>query len=330
MTKVLSQEEIDALLHSVDEGEDADKAKANIKKEKKVSVYDFKRPHHVSKEQFRLLDNIHESLISKLGVFLSAQLKMIVEMDLIGIDQIMYSEFVMSISSPSALYVGEFDDPYSKFILEISPQFIASAIERLFGGQGTYKTTNHQVSNIERRIMKRIIDKISAEISNSWENVKDFNCEFNRFEHNAEFVQIASASEPVIVVSIEVKLREMTTMMNICYPHVWISEILSNPNLQNEIMLGNPSSGNNKPELIERNLHFTSTNLRAILGRTELTVQDFINLQKGDVLVLDKSLDEDVVVYAQNQPMFQAEIGKKRKNYAIKICDLLKGENNED
>ena len=330
MNKVLSQEEIDALLTSVGEGEDAEKAQAQIQKEKKVTLYDFKRPHHVSKEQLRLLDNIHEALISKLGVFLSAQLKMIVEMDLIGIDQIMYSEFVMSISSPSALYVGEFDNPYSKFILEISPQFIASAIERLFGGQGTYTASNHRVSTIEQKIMERIIDKIASEISNSWEIVEEFGCEFKRFEHNAEFVQIASASEPVIVVSIEVKLRDHTTMMNICYPHVWISEILSNPNIQNEIMLGNQSSEEGKQEVVEQKLHNTPTNLRAILGKTKLSVQDFIELQKGDVITLDKNLGENIMVYAQNQPMFEAQVGKKRKNYAIKISDILKGENNED
>ncbi|MCF7740266.1 MAG: flagellar motor switch protein FliM [Candidatus Marinimicrobia bacterium] len=330
MNKVLSQEEIDALLTSVGEGEDAEKAQAQIQKEKKVTLYDFKRPHHVSKEQLRLLDNIHEALISKLGVFLSAQLKMIVEMDLIGIDQIMYSEFVMSISSPSALYVGEFDNPYSKFILEISPQFIASAIERLFGGQGTYTSTNHRVSTIEQKIMERIIDKIALEISNSWDIVQEFGCEFNRFEHNAEFVQIASASEPVIVVSIEVKLRDHTTMMNICYPHVWISEILSNPNIQNEIMLGNQSSEEGKQEVVEQKLYNTPTNLRAILGKTKLSVQDFIELQKGDVITLDKNLGENIMVYAQNQSMFEAQVGKKRKNYAIKISDILKGENNED
>jgi flagellar motor switch protein FliM len=330
MSKVLSQEEIDALLTSVGDGEDAEEAKAKINKKKKVTLYDFKRPHHVSKEQFRLLDNIHEALISKLGVFLSAQLKMIVEMDLIGIDQIMYSEFVMSISSPSALYVGEFDSPYSKFILEISPQFIASAIERLFGGQGTYNAVDHHVSNIERKIMQRIIDKIAMEISNSWKNIKEFECNINRFEHNAEFVQIASASEPVVVVSIEVKLRDHTTMMNICYPHVWISEILSNPNLQEEIMLGTKGSDEGHEQLLEENLQHTPTDLRAILGRTKLSIKDFIELDQGDVILLDKNLNDSLLVHAQNQPMFKAQIGKKKKNYAIKICDILKGDQNED
>ncbi|MCF7886414.1 MAG: flagellar motor switch protein FliM [Candidatus Marinimicrobia bacterium] len=330
MSKVLSQEEIDALLTSVGDGEDAEKAKANIQKKKKVTLYDFKRPHHVSKEQFRLLDNIHESLISKLGVFLSAQLKMIVEMDIIGIDQIMYSEFVMSISSPSALYVGEFDNPYSKFILEISPQFIALAIERLFGGKGTYTSANHHVSNIEQKIMKRIIDKIATEIANSWQNIQEFNCAFNRFEHNAEFVQIASASEPVVVVSIEIKLREHTTMINLCYPHVWISEILSNPHLQEEIMLGNKGSENDQIQLLEENLQFTPTDLRAIVGKTEISVQEFIELQKGDVILLDKNIDDSIVTYAQNQPMFKAKIGQKRNKYAIKICEMLKGDKNEN
>ncbi len=330
MSKVLSQEEIDALLSSVGEGKDADKIDSeSFYKKKKVTLYDFKRPHLISKEQLRLLNNIHEALVSKIAVFLSAQLKMIVEMNLIGIDQIMYSEFVMSISSPGALYVGEFDNPYSRFILEISPQFIALTIERLFGGQGTYAASSHYVSTIERKIMKRVVDKMAAEISNNWSVVRKFNCRFNRFEHNAEFVQIASASEPVIVVSIEVKFRDNTTMMNICYPYVWISNILSNPEIQNKIMFGSQDLTQAQKKLLEENLEETTVDLRAILGKCKMSIKEFIDLKVNDVLPLGTHLNDSIPVTAQNKTIFQANIGEKSKNYAIKINDLVGGENNE-
>ena len=118
MAKILSQEEIDALLANVSTEssfEEEDKGK------QKVTVYDFKHPNLVSKEQLRLLETIHEGLARNFGVFLSAQLRMIVEMNLLAIDQIMYSEFVMSIAPPSCIYVCKTENPSSPFVLETRP-----------------------------------------------------------------------------------------------------------------------------------------------------------------------------------------------------------------
>lgn len=329
MSKVLSQEEIDALLSSVNEGANGSTIEAKSLKKKKISIYDFRRPNLISKEQFRLLNNIHEALVRKIAVFLSAQLKMIVEMNLIGIDQIMYSEFVMSITSPAALYVGEFDDPHSRFILELSPQFVAFTIERLFGGKGTYVNSNHYVSTIERKIMQRVVDKIAYEISKNWAMVKKFNCRIARFEHNAEFVQIAPASEPVVVVSIEVKFRDNTTMLNICYPYVWISDILSNPELQQEIMLGNEKRTEHQKRALRRNVEETEVNLKAILGKSRISINDFIGLKVGDVLRLSTHLNDSIPVYVHDRKVLGAHVGKSKNNYSLKICEIEKGVNYE-
>lgn len=236
MTKILTQEEIDSLLTSVSSGDDDLLQKK--KSTGKVAVYDFKRPNLISKDQMRLLENIHEGLARNFGVYLSAQLRMIVDMNLLAIDQIMYSEFVMSIVSPGAIYVGDFNAPPSKFVLEISPQLVVFIVERLFGGKGHLIPMVRPISIIEQRIMNRVVQRISAEISKNWEHLKKFDTVVERFESNPEFVQIVSASEPVIVVSMEAKIHNNTSMMNICYPYRWISSILSSPEIQEKVLFG--------------------------------------------------------------------------------------------
>jgi len=323
MAKILSQEEIDNLLSNVIEGK-SESETSSLEPKKKVTTYDFKRPNLISKEQLRLLSNIHEALVRSIAVFLSAQLRMIVEMELIGIDQIMYSEFVMSISSPGAIYVGEIDEPYSKLILEMSPQLIALTVERLFGGEGTYTPATHTVSVIERKIMKRIVDKIAEELGQKWETVKKFSCGFSRFEHNAEFVQIVPASEPVIVASIEVKVRGTSTMLNICYPYVWISNVISNPEVQQKIMFGNVEKNQVHTDLVEYNVHHTDIDVKAILGRTNLSVADCLDLRIGDVLQLNRRTNEQIDVLSGDKQIFKGTIGKKNKNYAVKISEIRK------
>ncbi|MFP4547698.1 MAG: flagellar motor switch protein FliM [Fidelibacterota bacterium] len=323
MAKILSQEEIDNLLTNVIEGKDEDESAA-LEPKKKVTTYDFKRPNLISKEQLRLLSNIHEAFVRSIAVFLSAQLRMIVEMELIGIDQIMYSEFVMSISSPGAIYVGEIDEPYSKLILEMSPQLVALTVERLFGGEGTYTPATHTVSVIELKIMRRIVNKIAEEISHKWETVKKFNCDFNRFEHNAEFVQIVPASEPVIVASIEVKVRGTSTMLNICYPYVWISNVISNPEVQQKIMFGNVERNQEHSKLVNENVHNTDIDLQAILGKSKLTISDCLNLKIGDVIKLNTKLNDPISITSGDKNLFKGNVGKKDDNYAVKISDFRK------
>ena len=330
MSKVLSQEEIDALLTSVGTGDMAVSTTVEMP-HKKVTVYDFRRPNLISKEQMRLLENIHESLARKFGVFLSAQLRMIVDMHLIAIDQIMYSEFVMSITSPGAIYIGSIDDPYSQIILEINPQLVIMIVERLFGGKGDFITDNRPVSIIERKIMRRVVNRIAEEISRNWASIKEFKCSFPRFESNPEFVQIASTSEPVVVVSIEINIRGRTSIMNICYPYMWISDIISSPEIQEKILFGTRELSKEERHLVESNIELIPVNLRVVLGKSFISVNDFINLERGDVVRLTTKTDTKIPVYVNNRQLFNAILGRKGKNYAVKIVSTVKGdEGNEN
>jgi flagellar motor switch protein FliM len=323
MAKVLSQEEIDALLNSVSAGEDSDVESAEG--QKKLALYDFKHPNLISKEQMRLLENVHEGLVRNLGVYLSAQLRMIVDMNLLAIDQIMYSEFVMSIASPAATYVGQISDPASQFVLEISPQLVVFIVERLFGGQGSFVSISRPISVIERKIMTRVVDRISNEISKNWKSVKEFECQLHRFESNPEFVQIVPASEPVVVVSMEIKVRGNTTMMNICYPYMWISNVLSRPEVQSKILFGAQQTSQEERDIIESSLGLTRVDFKVMLGKTTMTVSDVINLKVGDVLRLDTRIGSKIPAFVYNMHAFDAYIGCRDRNYAVRIHSILKG-----
>lgn len=324
MGKALSQEEIDALLNTVFTGEktstDAER------KKRKVSLYDFKHPNLISKDQMRLLEKIHEGLVRNFAVFLSVQLRSIVEMNLLAIDQIMYSEFVMSISSPGAIYVGVIDDPYSQFVLELSPSLIIFIVEKLFGGQGNFLMNNRPVSVIERRVMQRVVDKIVVEIAKNWESLKQFTCSIQRFETNPEFVQIVPASEPVVVVSMEIEVRGNTTMMNICYPYTWVSKIISRPEVQEKVLFGVKETKKEDADLINLNLNRTKVDLRAVLGNSKLSTRDLVSLRVGDVIPLNTRINHKIKVFANRKHIYDAIIGKIDKNYAIRIEKIHRGD----
>lgn len=328
MAKVLSQEEIDALLSSVNDGEGS-KSELDPKYEK-VALYDFKHPNLISKEQLRILENIHEGFVRNLGVFLSAQLRMIVDMKLLAIDQIMYSEFVMSIASPAATYVGTIKNPYSQFVMEISPQFVVFIVERLFGGQGSFKPVSRPISVIERKIMNRVIERISQEIPKNWYDVKKFDCEFTRFESNPEFVQVVPASEPVVVVSMEIKVRGNTSMLNLCYPYMWISNILSSPEVQKIIMFGSMEASEQERKIIESNLSSTKADVIAILGKSTISIKDIINLKQDDVVLLNSKIHSKIPVLIHNHHQFEGVVGSQNSQYAVQIQSVIEGDSHDD
>jgi len=323
MAKILSQDEIDALLSNVS-GEPETALEPGQKQ--KISIYDFKHPSLVSKEQLRLLENIHESVCRNFGVFLSAQLRMIVEMNLLAIDQIMYSEFVMSIAPPSSIYVCSTDTPASEFVLEMNPQLAIFIVERLFGGRGSFITEVRPISVIEQRVMRRVVDRIAFEISRNWESVANFTTTISRFESNPEFVQIVPSSEPVVVVSMEIKIHGNSTLMNICYPYMFISNILSSPEVQEKIMFGSKESTDEEKEVIVNSLNNTPMTLRPQLGKSYLNVKDFLNLKVGDVITLDTRTDNLLPVYVHKRHLFDALVGIKKNRYAIQINSVLQGE----
>lgn len=324
MAKILSQDEIDALLTNV--ATDSDEAALKEEQQKVIPLYDFKHPNLVSKEQMRLLETIHEGICRNFGVFLSAQLRMIVEMNLLSIDQIMYSEFVMSIAPPSSIYVCNIDQNAGQFVLEINPQLAIFIVERLFGGHGSFVSEVRPISIIEQKIMKRVVDRFSTEISKNWLPVTTFETEVGRFESNPEFVQIVPSSEPVIVVSMEIKIHGNSTLINICYPYMWISSIISTPEVQDKILFGSRESSEEEKALLKQNLIHTGMNMRTVLGKGYINVRDFLDLKQGDVIPLNTNTDQPVSIYVQKRHLFNAVIGVRNNRYALRITARTEGE----
>ncbi len=317
MAKILSQEEIDALLTSVSQ---KNPQEVLGETDQKVLLYDFKHPNLVSKEQLRLLETIHEGLCRNFSVFLSAQLRMIVEMNLFAVDQLMYSEFLLSIAPPSCIYVVNVPNHQSQFVLEFNPQLAIFIVERLFGGRGDFSAPNRAISIIEQRIMKKIVDRIIQELVKNWEPVSQFKAEINRFESNPEFVQIVPATEPVVVVSMEIKIQGNSSLLNISYPYMWLSGIIASAaSAQDKVLFGAKESSAEERKQLEQILKSTKVPVRAILGTGKITAGDLISLKQGDVVKLDTTVDQPLPILVNNRHLFDAAIGMKKRKYACKI-----------
>ncbi|UCD39253.1 MAG: flagellar motor switch protein FliM [Fidelibacterota bacterium] len=322
MAKILSQAEIDALLSTVAE-EPTEAERADTGPRRRVVLYDFKHPNLISKEQMRLLENLHENFSRNFSVFLSAQLRMIVEIELLAIDQLLYSEFVMSIAPPGVLYVMDIDEPAGEAIMELSPGLVIFIVEKLFGGKGSFSTAARPISAIEQKIMRRVMNRAIQELANVWSPVATVKFEISRYESNPEFIQIVPSNEPVVVVSLQVKIHDHKTLMNFCYPYRWLSEIVGRPDVQDKLQFGAGETSVEERNLVEDHIRKVTCPIRATLGSTTVSIQDFINLQVGDLLVLKEKPDDTNTVYIKDKPMFKGVVGRRDKFRAVLITDLV-------
>ncbi len=151
MGDVLSQQEIDNLLSGMSAGTiQVEDMLSQQLGQREVATYDFRRPSRLSKNQIRTFQNVHESLAESFAYYLVQRLQSIVSISVTSVDQLFYSEFILSVSTPSCLYVFDIEGTDGSGILEISPQLAFTMVERLLGG-GTDATKKRAPSRASSR-----------------------------------------------------------------------------------------------------------------------------------------------------------------------------------
>lgn len=323
MPKILSQEEIDALLKNVgqDDGSSFDVIGGV---EKKITPYDFSHPQLLSKEQERMIENIHENFCRSFSVYLSAQLRLLVEIRQLAIEQYTYSEFVTSLSNPTCLYILDFDKPGGRGLLEMNTKLTIFIVEKLFGGQTLFKDAaeEREVTHIEQKVMRRVMDRCFHELSKAWVSENDINMKLGSFESNPEYAQIVSSSEPVVVLSLEVVIHGNKSILNICYPYNWMGKVMFAEEFQEQMTEELSETSSDDVRSITNALHSTGTHLSAILGKVGVTIRDMLELSEGDVLLLPTKLDSSIPVMLENKHLFDAYPGSHRKSKALKISKI--------
>ena len=329
MAKQLSQEEIDALLQvrTVTPGAesyDQDTLESLIKAdvEERIHPYNFKRPRLFAQDQMRVLYHIHESFARDFSVYLSAQLRTIVDISLTAVDQVLYSEYVMSSAPPSALYVVSVEEMNQKILFELDPRLVIFTIEKLFGGQGEFLNTPREVSQIEQRIMGKVMRRAYGEVERSWQQVFPIQLNEVAFESNAEFVQIIPGVEPALVATFEVSVYDQHSYINVCYPYLLLERMLGRAGMKQWIT----SATSQVPEAVrnryEDTLRTITVEMRAELGRTRLPIDELIHLQEGDVIPLERRTNEPIRVFVGAKEKFLAKAGKTGKYRALRVLEV--------
>ncbi|NQU05726.1 MAG: flagellar motor switch protein FliM, partial [Calditrichaeota bacterium] len=316
MGKILSQEEIDALLSTVSKESDAD---GQLDSLTHAQLYDFKHPERISKEQIRTLRTIHDGFARMFATYLSSTLRTLVDVNLLSIDQVTFSEYSLSLSVPNALYMLRMKSLEGKALLEINPQFLLFAVDRLLGGGGDTEVEPREISQIEQNVVVRLMATIIKQLNEVWEQVSPLEASIDRFESDPQFVQIARSSDTIAIVFFDIRVRGTTFTMNLAFPYFTLEPIMNKLSAQSMLALTSAKVSDKGSEIISERLQASKLPLQVILANTDVRIRDFIEFDNDDLLQIEKRIEEPLEIFVGKKLKFFGTPGRVGRHKAVKV-----------
>jgi flagellar motor switch protein FliM len=344
LSDILSQAEIEALLNSLStDGDQAESAAAastaapigakdpmagfgartalasriGKKSPAAFEFYDFRRPDKFSKDQLRTLQMLHETFARLAGSSLSAYLRSAVNIDLISLEQVPYEEYLRSISQ-SVFTIMSLPPLTGQAVLEIEFGLVFSMIDRMLGGPGKAIVRN-VLTDIERPLVRQMIERMFMALKSAWEGVVVVNPSIEGMETSAQFVQIAPPSDIVVTILFEVRIGQQRSAMSLCIPYLVLKPITTKLSAQKWFVSASRRHSPAHRRQLTYQLQQTSIDAAVRLGQAKLRMQDFLALQKGDVLRLDQRTNRDLTMLIGAVPKFTGKPGLQGKKLVFTV-----------
>ena len=325
MSDILSQSEIDNLLKQLSDG-DLDVDQIQGEDEKQVKNYDLSRPTKFSKEQLRTLEIIFEHYSRLVSTNLPVYLRKNVQVSVASSETVTFSEFSNALSNPSVLGIINFAPLNGNIIIEIATNLCYAMLDRMLGGSGQPLEKSREFSDIELTILQKLLVMFTQLLREPWKNVVDISPVLSRLETNPQFAQVIAPSDMIAIVTLNMKIGDVEGMLNICLPFFTLEDVMDKLNTKYWFSTMQENHDEHYEEYIESMIRRVDVPIKAVLGKSTISVSDFLNLQVGDCIRLDSRVDTDMEVYVGNIKKFTALPGTEKDSYAVQITSVIREE----
>ncbi len=325
MGDVLSQSEIDNLLSALNNGE-FDSAELDEVEERQVKDYNFARPSKFSKDHLRTLVFIFEHYARLLSTNLPVYLRKNVQVEVMHAEAATYQEFSNSLSNPVLLGVVNFMPLEGNIIIEMASGLGYTIVDRMLGGSGVPLEKAREFTEIELTIIERIMVVCTNLLVEPWHNVQVLEPMLERIETNSQFAQFVSPNEMTSIVTMNIRIGDVEGLFNICIPYAVVEPVIEKINTKYWYSTAEVRDEDVYREIIENSLNRAQIPVRAIMGKSAISVNDFMHLQVGDIIKVDIKIEDELDVYVGNIKKFSALPGAYDDAYAVKIKKVYREE----
>jgi len=325
VSDVLSQNEIDDLLAALSSGE-LDMDKMQDEDEKQAKNYNFSRPTKFSKEHLRTLEIIFEHYGRLISTNLPVYLRKNVQVTVASSETVTFSEFTNSLSNPVILGIINFNPLNGTIIMDLATNLAYAILDRMLGGNGDPLEKTRDFSEIEMIIIQKILVMMTQLLREPWKNVVEINPVLNRVETNSQFAQVIAPNDMIAIVTLNLRIGDVEGFVNVCLPFLTLEDVMDKLNTKYWFSTMQENRDENYEMYIESLIKKVDIPVKAVLGKSTITVADFVNLQVGDCIRLNTKVDSELDVYVGNLKKFMALPGANKDSYAVRVTSVLREE----
>ncbi|MCU0589663.1 MAG: flagellar motor switch protein FliM [Syntrophobacteraceae bacterium] len=322
MEKILSQEEVDALLRGLSTG-DVDSEKKQDVEKSGIRPYDLTSQDRIIRGRMPTLEIINDRFARLYRVSLSASLRKVIDITVTQTEMIKFGEFSRTLPVPTSLHVLRMDPLRGHILLVVESRLIFNLVDCFFGGTGksSFKIEGRDFTSIEHRLIHKIVESTLKDLDQSWKPVCPVTFQFIRSEVNPQFATIVPPSDVVIVVHFELELDRLIGKMILCLPYSTIEPIRDR--LYASFQSDQLEVDSRWADRLKKRLRSVAVDLLVELGRTQIKGRDLLELGVGDVLLLHQDMHEPLTVRIEGVPKFKALTGMSKGNKAFQITEAL-------
>lgn len=316
---ILTQDEIDALLHGVDSG-DVETDTGIPVADGEATEYDFTSQDRIVRGRLPTLEIINERMARYLRHSLFNMVRRSAEITAGGVQMVKFSEYVHSLFVPASLNLVRVPPLKGTALVVLDPKLVFTIVDNFFGGDGRFhaKIEGREFTPAEQRIIRMILDLVFHDLKEAWAPAMAVNVEFINMEVNPHFVNIVSPSEVVVVCTFHVEFESGGGDMHITMPYSMIEPIRE---MLERIQTDRVDMDERWMTTMRQELMNAEVELSSILLTTRISMRQLRDMKAGDVIPVD--LPERVTAMIDEIPVFRGKFGRSGGKNAIKVTDML-------
>ena len=329
MAQVLSQDEVDALLNAVNEGDsedifgtsednDFDESNAHIQ------TYDLTNQDRVIRGRMPVLEIIYERFIRSFRVSLTNSLRKLTTISMISTDLLKFGEFVNTLPIPSCMCIMRFNELRGPALLVFESRLAYAFIDSYFGGTDRpyTKIEGKEFTQIELSFMKKIMDMGIADLEEAWSPIHRVDIQYLRTEINPQFVGVVPPSDVVIATTLEVEFESASGTVMVVVPYSTIEPIKQK--LSSSFQSDHDMADSMWVNAMNNHILAANTDLAVNLGTTNMSVGDLMTLEVGDILPLNQDASGEVSLLVEGVEKMKCVMGEYKGNRAVQVTKVNK------
>ncbi|EKE80516.1 flagellar motor switch protein FliM [Idiomarina xiamenensis] len=320
MSDLLSQDEIDALLHGVDDVDEEDVDSSELASD--ALDYDFSSQDRIVRGRMPTLEIVNERFARHMRVSLFNMMRRTAEVSINGVQMIKFGEYVHTLFVPTSLNMVRFRPLKGTALITMEARLVFILVDNFFGGDGRYhaKIEGREFTPTERRIIQMLLKLVFEDYKEAWAPVMDVGFEYLDSEVNPAMANIVSPTEVIVISSFHIELDGGGGDFHIALPYSMLEPI-------RELLDAGVQSDKEDTDMrwskaLRDEIMDVPVEMMAKLADCELSLREVMDLQEGDIIPIE--MPDDLTVFIEDLPTFHAKLGRSRENLALKVTDKIK------